>query len=228
MPLDINGGLGGKRINLEEIWIDFTEELEEDVFFWEKHVVIARIIGLNWSNKEIKKWVEGYWGLQTVIKFIPKGFFVVLFEDGEDRNQILNQENWFANNHAIYLQSWSSNFDPIQLVVYSAPVWIRLYNLRIEYWSEVILEKIGRTLGTLLEVDFDDEDDLCKYARLRIAAVKRILESITFLTSSGEWCQQVEIEKEIKQCPRCGSKFHGLDECKIFVRKARNVLRKPS
>ncbi|GLJ21821.1 hypothetical protein SUGI_0407700 [Cryptomeria japonica] len=148
--------------------------------------------------------------------------------DGEDRNRILNQENWFANNHAIYLQPCSRNFDPIPLVVYFASVWIRLYNLPIEYWSEVILEKIDRTLGTLLEVDFDDEDDLCKYARLRIAAVKRIPELDTFLTSSGEWRQQVEIEKEIKQCPRCESKFHGLDECKMFVRKARNVLRKPT
>ncbi|GLJ10755.1 hypothetical protein SUGI_0134330 [Cryptomeria japonica] len=97
---------------------------------------------------------------------------------------------------------WSSNFDPLPLAVYSAPVWIRLYNLPIEYWSEIIQEKIGRKLGTLLEVDFDDEDDLCKFARLRIAAIKRILVPITLLTSSGEWHQQVEIEKEIKQCQR--------------------------
>ncbi|GLJ08700.1 hypothetical protein SUGI_0093910 [Cryptomeria japonica] len=228
MSLDINGSLGGKRLNSEEICINFTEELEEDVVFWEKHAVIARIIGLNWSRKEIKKWVEGNWGLWTVIKFIPKDFFVVLFEDGEDRDQIINQENWFANNHAIYLQLWSLNFDPLPLVVYSALVWIQLYNLPIEYWTEIILEKIGRTLGTLLEVDFDDEDDLCKFARLRIAAVKRIPLSITILTSSGEWRQQVEIEKENKQCPRCSSKFHRLEACKMFVRKAKNVIRKPT
>ncbi|GLJ39260.1 hypothetical protein SUGI_0801140 [Cryptomeria japonica] len=126
------------------------------------------------------------------------------------------------------MQPWSSNFDPLPLAVYSAPIWIRLYNLPIEYWSEVILEKIDRTLGTLLGVDFDDEDDLCKYASLRIAVVKRIPESVTFLTSRSEWRQQVDIEKETKQCPRCGSKFHRLDACKMFVRKGRNVLRKPT
>ncbi|GLJ09281.1 hypothetical protein SUGI_0105550 [Cryptomeria japonica] len=173
MSLDINGGLRGKRLNSKEICIDFTEELE-DVFFWEKHAIIARIIGLNWSRKEIKKWVEGNWGLRTIIKFIPKGFFMVLFKDGEDKNQILNRENWLANNHAIYLQPWSPIFNPISLVVYSAPLWIRLYNLPIEYWSEDLLEKIDKTLGTLSEVDFDDEVDLCKYARLRIASIKRI------------------------------------------------------
>ncbi|GLJ47563.1 hypothetical protein SUGI_1004450 [Cryptomeria japonica] len=102
--------------------------------------------------------------MQTVTKFIPKGFFVVLFEDGKDKDHILNQENWFTNDHAIYLQPWSPNFDLLLLVVHSAPVWIRLYNLPIEYWSENILEKISRTLVTLLEVEFNDEDDLYKFS----------------------------------------------------------------
>ncbi|GLJ19492.1 hypothetical protein SUGI_0352060 [Cryptomeria japonica] len=109
--------------------------------------------------------------MRTVIKFIPKGFFVFLFEDGKYIDRILNQENWYASDHAIYLQPWSPNFDPLPLVVYPALVWIQLYNLPIEYWSEIILEKIGRTLWTLLEVDLDDEDDLCKFARLRIVTV---------------------------------------------------------
>ncbi|GLJ40726.1 hypothetical protein SUGI_0841860 [Cryptomeria japonica] len=192
MSFTNNGGLGGKRQNPEEISIDFREELEEDVVFWEKYAVIAKIIGLNWPRKEIKKW------------------------------------NWFAQDHAIYLQLWSPNFNPLLLAIYTAPVWIRLYNLPIEYWSENVLEKISRTLGTLLEVDFDDEEGLCKIARLRIDAVKRIHVSLTLLTANRDWRQQVENEKEIKQCPRCGRKFHGLEDCKMFVRKAKNVIRKPS
>ncbi|GLJ11048.1 hypothetical protein SUGI_0141330 [Cryptomeria japonica] len=126
---------------------------------------------------------------------------MVLFEEGEDRNQILNQENWYANDHAIYLQPWFPNFDPLPLVVYFAPVWIRLYNLPIEYWSEALLEKIGRTLGTLLEVDFYDEDDLCKYACMRIAVVKRIPESITLLSPSQECPQEANpvLEAQVRE-----------------------------
>ncbi|GLJ27096.1 hypothetical protein SUGI_0531350 [Cryptomeria japonica] len=124
------------------------------------------------------------------------------------RDSILNQRNWFFNNHALYLQPWTPNCNPIPLVYYSDPVWIRLYNLPIEYCGDGFLEKVGRLLGTVMEVDVDDEVDLCKYAKLRIAVVRHILDSIYLLMANGEWHQQLEIEKEIRQCQRCESRMH--------------------
>ncbi|GLJ48297.1 hypothetical protein SUGI_1019480 [Cryptomeria japonica] len=41
-------------------------------------------------------------------------------------------------------------------------------------------------LGMVLEIDIDDEDDLCKYVRLRIATVRRIPECITLYTLKDE------------------------------------------
>ncbi|GLJ46676.1 hypothetical protein SUGI_0983700 [Cryptomeria japonica] len=170
--------------------------MEEDRKLWVEHVVIAKILGLNWSRKNIRSWVEEQWGDRIVIKFLPKRFFVVLFEKGSKRDCIINQENWFVEKHAVYLQPWTPNFDPIPLAVYSYPIWIRLYNLSIEYWGEVFLEKIGKMLGTVLEIDFDDEEDLFKYARLRIAAVRRVPDFIMLCASNGVWQQQVEVEKD--------------------------------
>ncbi|GLJ55642.1 hypothetical protein SUGI_1195050 [Cryptomeria japonica] len=196
MSIPVNGGKGG---HAEDVRIDFSKELKEDVVFWEDFAVIAKIIGLNWSRKEIKNWVECNWGKRTVTKFIAK----------------------------VYIQPWAPHFDPTPLAIYSEPVWIWLYNLPIEYWSEEFWEKIGRTLGTLLEIDFDDVEDICKCARMKIAVVKKIPERITLVSEFGEWSQKVEIEKEISRCPRCGSKFHGEKECKMFIRRANKIFRKP-
>ncbi|GLJ39347.1 hypothetical protein SUGI_0803500 [Cryptomeria japonica] len=194
--LDDNGGSeefgrvdGSKFAENGEIVVDLTKEMEEDHKFWADHIVIARILNINWSRKEIRSWVEEKWGDRIVIKFIPKRFFVVLFEKGSERDRILNQENWFAKKHLVYIQPWTPNFDPTPLVVYSCPLWIRLYNLPIEYWGEVFLEKIGRMLGMVLEIDFNDEADLCKYARLRIVAVRCVLDSILLRVSNGVWRQ---------------------------------------
>ncbi|GLJ41751.1 hypothetical protein SUGI_0864060 [Cryptomeria japonica] len=109
----------------------------------------------------MRLWVEEMWGERIVIKFIPTGFFVLLFKNHSERDRILHQENWFANQHAVYLQPWTLNFNRIPLAVYSCLKWVSLYNLSIEYWGEVFLEKISRMLGMVLEIDFDDEDDLC-------------------------------------------------------------------
>ncbi|GLJ15277.1 hypothetical protein SUGI_0249990 [Cryptomeria japonica] len=232
--MDVNGRAEGFAGNLkgrlfaeeDEMVVDLMEEIEKDRQLWEDQAVIERIIGLNWSRKNIILWVEEMWGEWIVIKFISKGFFVVLCENHSERDHILNQENWFVDKNAVYLQPWTPNFNPIPMVVYSCPKWVSLYNLSIEYWGEVFLEKIDRMLGTVLEIDIDDEDDLCKYARLRVAIVRRIPEYITLHSSNGAWRQQMEVEKEIQNCPRCGSKFHGVEECRMFIRKARNPFKR--
>ncbi|GLJ11386.1 hypothetical protein SUGI_0155190 [Cryptomeria japonica] len=156
-----------------------------------------------------------------MIKFLPKGFFVVIFPKEEDRDHIISLQNWFLDEHPLYIQPWTPNFDPTSLVVYDKPIWIRLYNLLIEYWSEACLETIGRSLGTLLEIDEDIvEGDLYTYARLKLAVVKTIPSSVMLLTADGGWKQHIEIEKEIGACSRCGSKFHSINKCRLFVRKA--------
>ncbi|GLJ48787.1 hypothetical protein SUGI_1028830 [Cryptomeria japonica] len=86
------------------------------------------------------------------------------------------------------------------MVMYDKPVWIRLYNLSIEYWSEACLEMIGRSLGMLLEIDEEIvEGDLYTYARLRIAAIREIPPSVMLLTVDGNWKQHIEIEEEIEE-----------------------------
>ncbi|GLJ23324.1 hypothetical protein SUGI_0441300 [Cryptomeria japonica] len=164
-----------------------------------------------------------------VVNFLPRGFFVVVFAKGSERNKVLQQENWFVEDSPLYIQPWQSNFDPLPLVVYDNPMWIRLYNLPIEYWGDSCLEKIGRTLGTLLEIDEKIiEEDLYSYARLKIAVVKIIPSHVTLITSKGKWRQQIEIKKDIIPCQRCGSKFHFSAECKMFVRRAQsNMVRRP-
>ncbi|GLJ52585.1 hypothetical protein SUGI_1119120 [Cryptomeria japonica] len=149
-------------------------------------------------------------------------------QSAAERDRILNQENWFVDKHSVYLQPWTPHFNPLPLAVYSSPIWVRLYNLPIEYWGNGFLGRIGRMLGTLLEIGMDDEEDLYKYARLRVVTIRRIPNFITLVTSNGEWKQQVEVEKEVRQCSRCGSKFHGVDDCQIFVRRAKPSFRRPT
>ncbi|GLJ38710.1 hypothetical protein SUGI_0789000 [Cryptomeria japonica] len=118
------------------------------------------------SRKTIHDWVNNNCGKCIVVKFLPKGFFVAVFTEESERNHISKKENWYLGNNPLYIQPWTPNFDPTPLAVYEKPVWVRLFNLSIEYWSDSSLEKIGRTLGTLLEIDEEIiENDLYTYAR---------------------------------------------------------------
>ncbi|GLJ14226.1 hypothetical protein SUGI_0228390 [Cryptomeria japonica] len=173
-----------------EIEIDLTDIIENEKLGFERHAIIANIIGSKLPRKHIRNWVEVNWGKHIMIKFLPKGFFVVVFPEESERNETMASKNW-------------------------------LYNIPIEYWSEPSLETIGRTLGSLLEIDEEIiAEDLYTYARLKITIVRTISTSITLITSDGNWKQLIEIEEVTGACSRCGSKLHNVDRCKLFVRRA--------
>ncbi|GLJ36205.1 hypothetical protein SUGI_0726750 [Cryptomeria japonica] len=123
--------------------IDLTEEAIDDKGIWEDLAVIARIIGPKKSRRIINPWIKNNWDSQTVVKFLLKGFFVAIFTEKGIRDQILSSKSWYFENFSLYIQPWTPNFNPLKLTVYETPVWIKLYNLPIEYWGDSSLEKIG-------------------------------------------------------------------------------------
>ncbi|GLJ40042.1 hypothetical protein SUGI_0819650 [Cryptomeria japonica] len=204
--------------------IDLTEEAIDDKGIWEDLAVIAIIIWPKKPRRIINPWIKDNWGSQDVVKFLLKGFFVAIFIEKGIRDQILSSKNCYFDNLPLYIQPWTPNFNLLKLVVYETLVWIRLYNLPIEYWGDSSLEKIGRTLGTLLEIDEEIiENDSYIYARMKIAAVEQIPFIINLRTDNGLWKQGIEIEREVYACQRCGSKTHQTKSCKIFVRRAYNT-----
>lgn len=201
--------------------VDLSKEVSEDCAIFENHAIIGRVVGpkLPWSL--IRTWVDENWGKNVVIKFLRKSFFIAVFAEAEERDMILCSQNWFLENHPFYLQPWYPNFDPTKLAIYDKPLWVCLYNLPSEYWSNPCLERIGQTLGTLLEIDEAIIDaDLYIYARMKIAVVKEIPSSISIITKEGCWVQQVEIETDVVSCSRCGGRQHLVGRCGMFTRRA--------
>ncbi|GLJ21325.1 hypothetical protein SUGI_0392080 [Cryptomeria japonica] len=217
-----------ERCEEEAFEVDLTSEAKEERGLWMEHTLIGRVVGPRMTRATIREWISKHWGLRLIVKFIPRSFFIVVFDDGRERNKYLCKNNWFIEEHPLYLQPWFPNFNLVLLAIYDRPMWIRMYNLPMEYWGENCLEKIGRSLGILLEIDEElIEKDSYVYARLKIAAVKEIPSQISLVSSVGVWLQQVEIEKEIIPCSRCNSKMHLEGECRMYVRKAnRNYLPK--
>ncbi|GLJ45392.1 hypothetical protein SUGI_0955650 [Cryptomeria japonica] len=102
---------------------------------WEDLTIIARIIGLKKPIRCITPWVEENWGSHVVVKFPPKGFFVAIFIEKEARDQALYLKNWFFDSLPLYIQPWTPNLYLLKLTIYDNPLWIRLFNLPIEYWG---------------------------------------------------------------------------------------------
>lgn len=137
--------------------------------------LIYRVIGPRSVRATIRAWLAENWKRMAIVKFLPKGFFVAIFTSKQDRDEVAQGGVWKLNGWPIYMELWSPNFDPVKSDPYEGPIWIRLYNLPLEFWVKDCIEKIGRTLGTLLDVDSDIfEGDSYLYARIQIAAISRV------------------------------------------------------
>ncbi|GLJ21652.1 hypothetical protein SUGI_0403220 [Cryptomeria japonica] len=132
----------------------------------QNQAIICRIIHKIRTRVAIKSWIEGIWKMDCIVKFIRKNFFTVVFTLEEEGNKVILGGVWMFDDFPLYIQPRSPNFNPLKC----SP-----YDLSIEYWNEECLGKIGRSLGTLMEVDEEilDEDQYV-YARMNIVVVMEV------------------------------------------------------
>ncbi|GLJ45197.1 hypothetical protein SUGI_0951320 [Cryptomeria japonica] len=116
---------------------------------------------------------------------------------------------------SLYIQRWHINFNPLITKPYEKLVWIRLNNLPMEYWMEEVLYKIGRSLGTVIEIDTEIvEGDSYLYAKLRLASVRAVPLEIRLLAHEKEWIQTIEIEEGKFNCLNCRLRNHLTEKCR--------------
>ncbi|GLJ23464.1 hypothetical protein SUGI_0444240 [Cryptomeria japonica] len=172
------------------------------------------------DRRKIEGWIDATWNSPHITKFMLRGFFIVIFATEEERQKVLEGRLWKMEDKPLYLQRWHRNFNPWKTDPYNKPMWIRLNNLPLEYWIEEALTKIGRSLGTLMSINSEIAlGDSYKYARLQLAAVRKI-PSLTKLCAFGmEWIQSVEVKEENFFCSNCGRRNHSSVNCKILKRE---------
>ncbi|GLJ42904.1 hypothetical protein SUGI_0889390 [Cryptomeria japonica] len=209
----LDGASSDDRRNIQTI--DVSDEIEEDINFLNDLAIICRFIGQRSDRKTIEKWIEETWKTPQITKFMPKGFFIMVFASEEERKKVLDGGLWTMRSKPLYIQKWCRNFNPSKTEPYEKPIWIRLNNLPLEYWSEEALEKIGRSLGTLMELDAEIANgNSYLYARIKLVAVRRMPQLIKLRGHGMEWIQLIEVEEEKHYCSLCGRRNHDSDKCK--------------
>ena len=66
---------------------------------------------------------------------------------------MLRKGPWFVGEHFLSIRPWEPNFKPSTTNVSSIAVWVRLYELPIEYYNVEALRQIGKAISNVLRVD---------------------------------------------------------------------------
>jgi len=197
-------------------------------------------------SKEFKRQIRRPWGCALIVKVFGRsvgftflhnrllslwkpagrlecvdlghGFFLTRFSLREDYDAILKKGPWFIDEHFLSIRPWEPNFRLATANVSSIAVWIRLNELPIEYYNEVALVQIGKSIGTILRIDTHTASETRgRFARLcvQIDVTKPLVTGIFI----GKFEQSVSYEGIHRLCFDCGRVGHQRENYPYTIRR---------
>lgn len=91
----------------------------------------------------------------ALFRKIENGLFVVQFATARDRAKVLDGRPWTFDQHLVMLNESVGGVQPSEIALNQCPFWIRLYNLSLVCRSVNHVQRIGGSLGEVLEVETD-------------------------------------------------------------------------
>ena len=163
----------------------------EGSLFWRNYLV-GHFVGPRPAFQVVNSVAKSLWskdGLQEVIAQ-ANGYSFFKFSEAKGVTSILERGSWFIAGRVIVLKKWERNLNlSEEAAVNRIPIWILLYNVPVELWTQKGLSYIASAAGTPL---FADSATLSRkrlsYARvcIEINAGAQLVEEINLATGVSE------------------------------------------
>jgi hypothetical protein len=180
--------------------------------------LIGQFTGLWPSPRAVEEWVKRNWlplvseGIK--IYFVGKGFFVFLFNKPEDRGLIFRNGPYFMGPQGLYLNKWSTDFDPAQDVPRAVPVWVRLPHLPLHCWNQGSLRSIGNALGKYIDQAPRKDQYSCARICVEVDLEIGLPEAIQLTVANWSHIQELDYEQLPFKCRFCHEYGHFARYCK--------------
>ncbi|KAL8478482.1 hypothetical protein ACS0TY_030395 [Phlomoides rotata] len=137
--------------------------------------LIARLIPAKgeepYSLEDLTQKLEATWNIYGGWKLLPigRGYYNVQLPNLEDRDRILGMTSWFLKLGVIRVQRWVRDFNPYKTNTSIAEVWVRPFEIPMEYFQTPIIHALASALGTVIKLDDRTRDwSMCHHARVLI------------------------------------------------------------
>lgn len=91
---------------------------------------------------------------------MENGLYLFRFVDEKTRDEVLEAKLWHIANKPLILRRWTPGMQLLKLSVFSIPVWIKLHNLPMKYWTATCLSHVASGVGKPLCADSVTEEQL--------------------------------------------------------------------
>lgn len=167
------------------------------------------------------------WGITGDWQLVPlgKGYYNIQLPSLADRDRVLDRRSWSLKPGLFRLQRWVRGFNPYKVNTTLAQVWVRIYEIPMEYFQPKIIHALASALGTVIKIDDRTWNrTMCHYARvlIEIDMTKGCEDYIIFESEGQVLFASLKYEQLPPFCNHCGIVGHSLDSCKSV--KGRKVV----
>ncbi|XP_028066232.1 uncharacterized protein LOC114269176 [Camellia sinensis] len=79
--------------------------------------------------------------------------FMFFFENSDSCSKVLEGGPWYIGNQLLILKKWKRMMRLTKEQVSQIPVWVKLFNVPMEYWDDEGLSRIASKIGVPLFMD---------------------------------------------------------------------------
>ncbi|XP_019098406.1 PREDICTED: uncharacterized protein LOC109131688, partial [Camelina sativa] len=175
---------------------------------------------LNPSNQRMSNWIldmPRIWRIQNRVRGVAlsQEKFQFFFKSEDDLEDILKAGVWTQDEWCVVMERWSVKPTTDHLMF--LPVWIRLRNIPVNYYTKETIQEIAECAGKVLQVLFDSEKSQAQdYVRVRVLldVRKPLRNSKEVQLPSGELVLiSFDYERIRKRCFQCQRLTHEKTVC---------------
>uniref|UniRef100_A0A2K1XI89 DUF4283 domain-containing protein n=1 Tax=Populus trichocarpa TaxID=3694 RepID=A0A2K1XI89_POPTR len=127
---------------------------EDGCEFW-KSTLVGHFMGQKLPYPVVNSIAKRIWssyGLSEVLSS-DNGFFIFNFDSVDHATNVLERAPWHMANRPLVLKRWQPNMQFLKDDLARVPVWVRLYNVPLEYWTIKGLSCVASAIGVPLHAD---------------------------------------------------------------------------
>ena len=188
-----------------------AEAVNEGIDMW-KGCLVGQFLDKRLPFPVVRSLVNRLWGKREMpdISTTGNGLFFFRFKDPEARDWVMNAGPWHLAGRPFILRAWKPGMDMLNIQLSSIPIWVRFYNIPLEYWTSTCLGHIASTVGIPLHLDpLTENQTKLSFARIcvEVGVDCEFPTSVLLDRGNGNYST---IKIEYPWAPQCCT------ECKLF------------
>ena len=188
-----------------------AEAVNEGIDMW-KSCLVGQFLDKCLPFPVVRSLVNRLWGRREMpdISTTGNGLFFFRFKDPEARDWVMNAGPWHLAGRPFILRAWKPGMDMLNIQLSFIPIWVRFYNIPLEYWTSTCLGHTASTVGIPLHLDpLTENQTKLSFARIcvEVGVDCEFPTSVLLDRGNGNYST---IKIEYPLAPQCCT------ECKLF------------